>query len=137
MDSEEKKQKNRLIRVGLVLDEETWQRFKTNVLAKYGRSRGVLGCEVDKALQSWLTGVPVQGPTRSHANKLDHFIQIIKSGGRKEYTDKELIAILSAKIGLNDYRSHRNYLKGLVASGHATCRAGMYNMIYTLNYDKE
>ena len=42
------------IKVGIMVDEDTWEEFKRFVMDKYGQKRAVLGYEVEQALISYM-----------------------------------------------------------------------------------
>ena len=47
------------------IDEEMWNEFKENVIARYGKLHTVLGLEVEKALRAYMGGYPQRGDTHT------------------------------------------------------------------------
>lgn len=54
-------------KLGIVVDEDTWNEFKSWVKDQYGFTRGVLASEVEKALKSHIN--PVDGRVTSDVNQ--------------------------------------------------------------------
>ena len=48
------------------IDEEMWNEFKENVIARYGKLHTVLGLEVEKALRAYMGEYPQRGDTHTH-----------------------------------------------------------------------
>lgn len=131
-----------MVKISIHVDDKVWIAFKNYVLAKYGKLHGVLGREVSKALEEYLT--------HSHEEHTRKFEQQIFKLNRKQHSlllyildfceicNSDIENFIKFKMGFIDRRTIKKYVQFLLENKFITPKKALHgkNVIYTVNKDR-
>ena len=136
-----KKEERVLIKISVEVEEETWRRFKQTVLEKYGKLKGVLGQELTRALEHYMTLEQHAHAHKKHmheskksSDKLTKLIEYVSNF--YEITHRDLEKYIAENIGF-DKRTIEKYIAHLLLKNIITEKIKTKNnIVYTVNHDK-